>query len=248
VTQASNVTGAIFPIDKISAAVRRVGALLSVDGSQFIPTHRERFSELGIDFLSFSMHKLGGPTGIGALCMSKEALVACRPWLPGGGTVRSVRLVDGRVDVRYLDGAARHEGGVQDYAGILGAGAAIEFIKGLGYDVISEHVAALQAYARKKLSSHPEVRIISLTGGLDSLLTFCFTDERLSLEDFSIFLNEHPERLIAVRCGHHCAQPLHDKLVRGGNTMRLSFFAYNDFGDIDAFMGRLAEYLEICRS
>jgi cysteine desulfurase / selenocysteine lyase len=236
-SQASNVTGAIFPVKQIAEVVHAVGALLSVDGSQYIATHREDFAVNDIDFLSFSLHKIGGPTGLGALCLKKSLLANCPAWLPGGGTVRSVKVDEtGKIVVRYLDGVQRLEGGVQDYASIIGAGATVDFLEDLGYESITNHVASLHTYALKKFASIPQVRPVSMDGGLGSIVSFCFVDDKYSLDDFSIFLNDHPEFLIAVRYGHHCAQPLHDKLVGGGNTMRISFYVYNTFGDIDILL------------
>ena len=232
-TAMSNVTGTITPVRQIVDAAHAAGALVSLDACQYVPHVPTDVTELDADFLSFSAHKMLGPTGLGVLWGREDLLDAMPPFLGGGGMILDVSL-DGFIPDEL---PAKFEAGTPPIAETVGLHAAIDYLDGIGMDTVRQHEIALTGYA-----------LNTLTEKLGDKLTIhgpCDPAERggvlsLALEgvhphDVSQVLDDHA---VCIRPGHHCAKPLM-KVLGVGATARASVYVYNDTDDID----RLAEAL-----
>jgi len=233
VTHISNVTGATLPVERIIALAHASGAKVLVDGCQAVPRMPIDVRALGCDFYTFSGHKAYGPTGIGVLYGRYEVLDAMPPWQGGGGTILNVEIDH----TDFQEPPHRFEAGTPDIAGAVGLAYAVDFIEGLDRAAIQEHEEALTGYGIDRLSRIPGVNIVP--GGPRRLSILSFNVEGVHPHDVGTVLDQHG---VAVRVGHHCAQPLMEKLGLAG-TVRASLGVYNDEGDID----RLAEAVEACR-
>jgi cysteine desulfurase/selenocysteine lyase len=238
VTHISNVTGALLPVARIVELAHAPrggngGALVLIDGCQAVPRMPVDVRALGCDFYAFSGHKAYGPTGTGVLYGRLEALEAMPPWQTGGGMITNVTYKE----TEFLEPPHRFEAGTPDIAGAVGLGRAIDFIEELGRDRIRDHEAALTGYGVDRLSRIPGVQLVA--GGQRRLSILSFNLDGVHPHDVGTVLDQHN---VAVRVGHHCAQPLMDKLGIAG-TVRASLGVYNDEADID----RLAEAIEACR-
>jgi cysteine desulfurase/selenocysteine lyase len=233
VTHVSNVTGAILPIERIVELAHAQGARVLVDGCQAIPRMPVDVQALGCDFYVFSGHKVYGPSGIGVLWGRYELLAAMPPWQTGGGMITQVTAEH----TEFQDPPHRFEAGTPDISGAVGLKLALDFVESLGRDVIREHEEALTGYAIDRLSRIPDLNL--LKGGQRRLSVLSFTLDGVHPHDVGTVLDQHG---VAVRVGHHCAQPLMDKLGIAG-TVRASFGVYNDRDDIDA----LVAAVEACR-
>ena len=233
VTHISNVTGTLLPIERIVQLAHRKGAKVLVDGCQAVPRMPVDVQALGCDFYVFSGHKAYGPTGTGILYGRYDALAAMPPWQTGGGMISSVEYAK----TEFLEPPHRFEAGTPDIAGAVGLGLAFDFIEGIGREAIAEHEQALTGYAVDRLSRIPDVQVVP--GGQRRLSVVSFNVDGVHPHDVGTVLDQHG---VAVRVGHHCAQPLMDKLGVAG-TVRASLGVYNDRDDIDA----LAAAVEACR-
>ncbi|MGC2412571.1 MAG: cysteine desulfurase [Stellaceae bacterium] len=233
VTHISNVTGALLPVARIVELAHAQGALVLVDGCQAVPRMPVDVQVLGCDFYAFSGHKAYGPTGTGVLYGRWDALLSMPPWQTGGGMIANVTYEK----TEFQEPPHRFEAGTPDIAGAVGLAQAIGFIEGLGRDNIREHEAALTGYGVDRLSRIPGVQLVA--GGQRRLSILSFNLDGIHPHDVGTVLDQHG---VAVRVGHHCAQPLMDKLGIMG-TVRASFGVYNDETDID----RLAAAVEACR-
>ena len=233
VTHISNVTGALLPVARIVGLAHARGALVLVDGCQAVPRLPVDVQALGCDFYAFSGHKAYGPSGIGVLYGRWDALLAMPPWQSGGGMITNVTYPQ----TEFQEPPHRFEAGTPDIAGAVGLAQAIDFIEGIGRAAIREHEAALTGYGVDRLSRIPGVQLVG--GGQRRLSILSFNLDGVHPHDVGTVLDQHN---VAVRVGHHCAQPLMDKLGIAG-TVRVSLGVYNDEADID----RLAEAVEACR-
>jgi cysteine desulfurase/selenocysteine lyase len=233
VTHISNVTGALLPVARIAELAHAKGALVLVDGCQAVPRMPVDMRALGCDFYVFSGHKAYGPTGTGVLYGRWDALLAMPPWQTGGGMIESVTYPK----TEFQEPPHRFEAGTPDIAGAVGLARAIGFIEGLGRERICEHEMALTGYGIDRLSRIPGVELVG--GGQHQLSIVSFNLDGVHPHDVGTVLDQHG---VAVRVGHHCAQPLMDKLGLAG-TVRASLGVYNDEADLD----RLAEAVEACR-
>ena len=211
----------------------RSGAKVLIDGCQAVPRMPVDVRALGCDFYVFSGHKAYGPTGIGVLWARYELLEAMPPWQTGGGTILNVEIDH----TDFQDPPHRFEAGTPDIAGAVGLGLACDFIERIGREAIREHEEALTGYAVDRISRIPGVTVVP--GGQRRISVFSFNVEGVHPHDVGTVLDRHN---VAVRVGHHCAQPLMEKLGLAG-TVRASLGVYNDETDID----RLAEAIEACR-
>jgi cysteine desulfurase / selenocysteine lyase len=234
VTGLSNVLGTIPPVRRIADAAHEAGALVLVDGSQYVPHMATDVAALGADFFVFTGHKMLGPTGIGALWAPTELLEAMPPFLGGGDMIRDVRL-DGFTpnDVPW-----KFEAGTPPIAEVIGLGAAIDYLNGLGMQAVREHEIELTAYAMRSLKGRYGDDIViygpSEPAGRGGVLSFAF--HGIHPHDISQVLDQHG---VCVRAGHHCAKPLMRRLGVGA-TARASFYVYNDEADVDALADALA--------
>ena len=233
VTHISNVTGTLLPIARIVELAHAKGARVLVDGCQALPRMPVDVQALGCDFYVFSGHKAYGPTGTGILYGRYDVLQSMPPWQTGGGMITSVEYAK----TEFQDPPHRFEAGTPDIAGAVGLGLALDFIESLGREAIAEHEQALTGYAVDRLSGIPDVRMAP--GGQHQLSVISFNIDGVHPHDVGTVLDQHG---VAVRVGHHCAQPLMEKLGIAG-TVRASLGVYNDEADID----RLAKAVEACR-
>jgi cysteine desulfurase/selenocysteine lyase len=232
-THLANATGALVPIETVTRLAHRHGAKVLVDGCQAAPRLAVDVQALDCDFYVFSGHKTYGPTGIGVLYGKYELLSAMPPWQGGGEMILNVTFEKSE----FQDPPHRFEAGTPDISGAIGLGAAIDFIEELGRDNILEHEEALTGYGVDQLSRIPNLRLIE--AGQRRLGILSFDLEGVHAHDLAQVLDQHN---VAVRAGHHCAQPLVDKLGLAATT-RASLGVYNDESDID----RLAAALRAAR-
>ena len=235
VTHKSNVLGTVNPIVELSKAAHDAGALVVVDGAQAVPHAAVDLPALGVDAYAFSAHKMLGPTGVGVLWARPELLEEMDPFLGGGEMIREVFLDR----ASYNEIPWKFEAGTPNIAGVVAFGAAIEYLRTLGLAELAAHERKLTAYAYERLSDLGGLTIygprdISRRAGV-----LTFYDKDVHPHDMSTILDTYG---IAVRAGHHCAQPL---MRRFGvvATARASFHCYNDTDDVDA----LVDALQKCR-
>jgi cysteine desulfurase/selenocysteine lyase len=233
VTHVSNVTGTIMPVAAITRLAHEKGAAVLVDGCQAVPHMPVDVQAIGCDFYVFSGHKLYGPTGTGILYGRYDALEAMPPWQTGGSMISHVAYEG----TEFLAPPHRFEAGTPDIAGAVGLARAIGFVEGIGRDNIQAHDEALTGYAVDVLSRLPGIELVA--GGQRRTSVLSFNLDGVHPHDVGTVLDQHE---VAVRVGHHCAQPLMDKLGLAG-TVRASLGIYNDAADID----RLAAAVEACR-
>jgi cysteine desulfurase/selenocysteine lyase len=195
-----------------------------IDGCQAAPRLPVDVQTLGCDFYAFSGHKTYGPTGIGVLYCRHELLSAMPPWQGGGEMILSVTFEK----TEFQDPPHRFEAGTPDISGAIALGTAIDFIEELGRDNILEHEEALTGYGVDRLSRIPGLRLLG--AGQRRLGILSFDLEGVHPHDLATVLDRHH---VAVRAGHHCAQPLMERLGLAGTT-RASLGVYNDECDIDA--------------
>jgi len=224
VTHMSNVLGTINPITEIAAEAHAAGALVMVDGAQSVPHLPVDVQTLGADFLAFSGHKMCGPTGIGVLWGREALLDAMPPFLGGGDMIRRVHLYD----FKYNELPYKFEAGTPSIAEAIGLGAAIEYLTGIGMETIQAHEQQIIAYALERLEEVPGVKVYGPAawrrGGVAA---FSFGD--VHPHDVAQLLDRYG---IAVRAGHHCAMPLHDRYDLPATT-RASFYLYNNNEEVD---------------
>jgi cysteine desulfurase/selenocysteine lyase len=232
-THVANATGAVVPVETVARLAHARGAKVLIDGSQAAPRLPVDVRALGCDFYALTGHKVYGPTGIGALYARYDLLDAMPPWQGGGEMILHVSFEK----TEYQHPPHRFEAGTPDIAGAIGLGAALDFIDELGRESILEHEEALTGYGVDRLSRIPGLRL--LDAGQRRLGILSFDLEAVHPHDVATVLDQHH---VAVRAGHHCAQPLMETLGLSGTT-RASLGVYNDERDIDA----LAAAIEACR-
>lgn len=220
----SNVLGAINDVRAIADLAHAKGAVLIVDGAQGAPHLRTDVRAMDCDFYALSAHKMLGPTGAGALWARAELLEAMPPFLGGGEMIRKVRIEDSS----YAGIPARFEAGTPNIAEAIGLGAAIDYLEGIGMDAIAEHDAALTRYALERLGSLDGVALYGPQGA-DRGGIVSFNIAGVHAHDVASSLDEEG---VAVRSGHHCAQPLHDRLGLAA-SVRASFYLYTTEEEID---------------
>jgi cysteine desulfurase / selenocysteine lyase len=221
----SNVLGSVLDARRAAELAHTVGARLLLDGCQAVPRLPVDVAALGCDFYVFSGHKLYGPTGIGVLWGKGELLANMPPWQGGGAMIEKVSF-DGTT---YGPPPARFEAGTPHIVGALGLHAAIDYVEGIGLDAIHSHEAALVTAAREALRGVNSVRLF---GPEDSAGIVSFAVEGVHPHDVGTILDEGQ---VAIRAGHHCAQPLMQHLGVDA-TARASFGVYNGVNDIDALI------------
>lgn len=224
-TQQSNVLGTINPVTAIAERAHAVGALMLVDGAQSVPHMPVNVQTLGADFLAFSGHKMCGPTGIGVLWGRRALLDAMPPFLGGGSMIDQVYLDHSD----YADVPNRFEAGTPAIGEAIALGAAVEYLAGVGLDGIREHEHHLTDYALAALRQVPGVRLFGPPSADERGGAIAFTLAGVHPHDIAAVLDEEG---IAVRAGHHCAQPLHQVLDVPA-TARASFYLYNSTDEID---------------
>jgi cysteine desulfurase/selenocysteine lyase len=233
-THVSNVLGTVNPVAELTQLARARGALVVVDGAQAVPHLPVDVRELGCDFYAFSGHKMYGPTGIGVLWGRAERLAETEPWQGGGSMIRSVSFEK----TTFADPPERFEAGTPDIAGAIGLGAAALYLEALGMDAVAAHEQELLAYALERLASIPALRLIGRPRQRAGAISFVTGD--VHPHDLGTFLDREG---IAVRVGHHCAQPI---MAHYGvpATTRASLGVHNGADDIDALVAGIRRVLE----
>jgi cysteine desulfurase / selenocysteine lyase len=226
VTQLANATGAMVPVESIAKMAHAKGAKFLVDGCQAAPRMKVDVRAIDCDFYAFSGHKTYGPTGIGVLYGKRELLQAMPPWQAGGDMILNVTFEK----TTFQDPPARFEAGTPDISGAIGLATALDYIENLGLDAIEAHEATLTEYGIAQLAQLPGVRLVPAGQRRFGILSFAV--DGIHPHDVASILDQHK---VAVRAGHHCAQPLMDKLDLAATT-RASFGVYNDESDIDALV------------
>jgi len=235
VTHVSNVLGTENPLAEISRLAHEAGALVLADGAQAAPKMAVDVAELGVDFYAVTGHKLYAPTGIGALWARLDLLRAMPPFLGGGSMIRKVT----KEGTTYADPPTRFEAGTPAIAQAIGMASALRWMDGLGMDSIREHEQQIAAYALAQLGEVPGLRVFGPPPGPERLGPVSFELDGVHAHDVSEILDRHG---VAVRAGHHCAQPLMDRLGIPA-TARASFGVYTTPEEID----RLVEGLHDAR-
>ena len=228
-THMSNVLGSINPIDKISEITKKIDAIFIVDAAQSVSHIPVDIQNLGCDFITFSGHKMLGPTGIGVLWGSFKMLESLPPFLSGGEMIETVTLEN----ATWNEVPYKFEAGTPNYVQAIGLGTAVEYLSNIGMENVQEHEKKLTEYAIEKLKTIPELYIHGSPSSRGGVISFNIN--KIHPQDLSQFLNEDN---ICIRVGHHCAQPLL-KTLGETSTARISFYVYNDSSDIDKFVESL---------
>lgn len=230
VTHVSNVLGSVNPVSEIINLAHSHGIPVAVDGAQSVPHIRVNVQELGADFYAFSGHKIYGPTGIGVLYGRKELLEQMPPYQGGGEMIKRVTFEK----TTYNELPYKFEAGTPDYVGSIALASALDYVQGIGMDNIASYESELCNYAIERLNAIPDMRIIGNAGHRSAVVSFLVGN--IYPSDMGTLL----DRLgIAVRTGHHCAEPLMDRMGIPG-TVRASLAFYNTKSEIDS----LAESIE----
>jgi cysteine desulfurase/selenocysteine lyase len=235
VSQLSNVVGTIAPIAEVCRLAHAVGAVVLVDGAQAVAHLAVDVAALGCDFYAFSGHKLYAPTGAGVLWGRRALLAAMPPWQTGGEMVASVAYEA----VRYREPPYRFEAGTPDIAGVIGLGAAVAYLRSLDRAAVMRHEARLHGRLRAALAEVDGVRVV----GDPEAAVVAFTVEGAHPHDVATIVDGEG---VAIRAGHHCAEPLHHRLGVAASA-RASLALYSDDADIEALAGALANVRRVLR-
>jgi cysteine desulfurase/selenocysteine lyase len=235
-THMSNVLGTINPAAEIIRLAHEAGAVTLVDAAQSVPHLKVDVQALGTDFLAFSAHKMCGPTGIGVLYGKMELLEAMPPFLGGGDMIKEVKLRSFRTNALPY----KFEAGTPAIAEAVGFGAAVDYLSSLGMDAIAAHEHEITEYALERLEEIPGVNVFGPSaqhkGGVAA-----FTLDGVHPHDVAQILDQDG---IAVRAGHHCAQPLHEKFGLPA-TSRASFYLYNTKEEVDLLVSGIYKVKEL---
>jgi cysteine desulfurase/selenocysteine lyase len=229
----SNVLGIVNPVAEIVALAGRVGALTVLDACQSAPHLALNLPALGVDLAVFSGHKVFAPYGIGALWGRAEVLDALPPFLTGGSMITSVTLDE----AEYLPPPQRFEAGTQPVSQAIGFAAAVRYLDALGHDAIARHEASLARRMRDGLREIPGVRLLGDAEGVERVALWVFDVDGVHAHDVGQFLDA---RGVAVRVGHHCAQPLHRRLGLTA-SVRASAAFYNTDDEVDRMLQAVAD-------
>lgn len=229
ISHVSNSLGTVLPVAAIAERAKAAGAVVLVDGAQAAAHVEVDVDAIGCDFYALSAHKLYGPTGVGVLWGRRALLEAMPPWQGGGDMVVSVRF-EGST---YREPPYKFEAGTPDILGVIGLGAALDWLEAKEPDCIFAHERDLLAYATRALQSVPQLRLIGTARDKAAVLSFAIGD--LHPHDLATALDLEG---IAVRAGHHCAQPVMDHFGLPA-TVRASVGVYTDRNDVDALASAL---------
>jgi cysteine desulfurase / selenocysteine lyase len=228
---ANNSLGTVLPVEEMTRLAKRHGAVVLIDGAQSVAHLPVDVQQFGCDYFVFSGHKIFGPTGIGAVYGRKELLEIMPPWQGGGNMIKSVTFEE----TTYSDIPAKFEAGTPNVADAHGLGVALEYVKRIGRENIARHEHQLLEYATEQLGQLSFLRLIGSPQEKVAVLSFVHRDR--PVEEVGKFLNQHG---IAVRSGHHCAQPSLRRFALEA-TVRPSFSFYNTFEEIDRMVAALKQ-------
>src|SRR5512147_2182099 len=235
-THMSNVLGTINPAAEIIRLAHEAGAVTVVDGAQSVPHFKVDVQDLDADFLAFSAHKMCGPTGIGALYGKTALLESMPPFLGGGDMIKEVKLRSFRPNTL----PHKFEAGTPAIAESVGFGAAVDYLSAVGMDAIAAHEHAITEYALERLEEVPGVKVFGPSAQHKGGVT-AFTLSGIHPHDVAQILDKDG---IAVRAGHHCAQPLHEKFGIPA-TSRASFYLYSTKEEVDMLVNGIYKVKEL---
>lgn len=235
IAHVSNALGSVTPVHDVCALARARGVPVLLDGAQAVAHVPVDVRALGCDFYAFSGHKLYGPTGVGALWARGSVLDAMPPWQGGGDMIASVSFEQ----TTYNVVPHKFEAGTPNIAGVIGMGAAIDWIGGVGLEAIAAHEHTLLVYATDALRAIPGVRLIGTAR--DKAAVISFVMDGVHPHDIGTILDQEG---VAIRTGHHCAQPVMDRFGVPA-TARASFAAYNTRDDVDALVKAIQRVREL---
>ena len=235
----SNVLGTVQPVAELVARARAVGALAVLDACQSAPHLPLDLHALGVDFAVLSGHKMLGPTGVGALYGRRELLEALPPFLTGGSMITTVTLED----AEYLPPPQRFEAGTQRVSQAIALGAAVEYLSRIGMDRVAAHEAALGRRLVEGLRELDGVRVLGPVGDAERVGLAAIDVPGIHAHDLGQYLDA---RGIAVRVGHHCAQPLHRRLGATAST-RASAYLYTTPDEVEEYLAALPDALAFFR-
>jgi cysteine desulfurase/selenocysteine lyase len=234
-THVSNALGSVNPVKRMTEMAHRRHIPVLIDGAQAVPHTAVDVQALDCDFYAFSGHKVYGPTGIGVLYGKTSLLEAMPPYQGGGDMISSVTFEK----TTYNKLPYKFEAGTPDIAGVIGLGAALEYVADVGMDIIAAHEHDLLDYATARLSAMPGVRLIGTAAEKAGVLSFVLSD--IHPHDVGTILDQEG---IAIRTGHHCSQPVMDRFCIPA-TARASFAIYNTHEDIDALAKGIEKVREV---
>jgi cysteine desulfurase/selenocysteine lyase len=235
VTHVSNSLGTVNPVSEIARLAHQAGALVLVDGAQGAAHLGADVEALGADFYALSAHKLYGPTGVGLLWGRRELLNAMPPYQGGGDMITSVTFEK----THYRQSPARFEAGTPDIAGVIGLGAALGYIEKVGLEKAAAHEDALLKYGTALLQEIPGVHLVGTARHKVAVLSF--TIDGVHPHDIGTILDKDG---VAIRAGHHCAQPVMDRLGIPA-TARASLALYNTSAELDALAASVRKVIKI---
>ncbi len=239
VVHLSNSLGTINPVERIVELAHAQGAKVLIDAAQSASHLSIDVRDIDCDFLVFSGHKVYGPTGIGVLWGKAELLEAMPPWQGGGDMIHTVTFEK----TTYADLPNKFEAGTPDIAGVVGLGAALDYLESVGLAAAAVHEDALLQHATEKIKQIRGVRIVGNAMNKAAVLSFVVEEPRMSTLDIGTKLDLEG---IAVRTGHHCCQPMMDRFGIAG-TARASFALYNTLAEVDTFAAVLGQIVEEAR-
>ena len=235
ITHVSNALGTINPLRQIVTLAHDRGIGVVVDGAQAVPHMKVDVRELDCEFYTFSSHKMFGPTGVGAVYGKLHLLEAMPPYQGGGEMIKSVTFEK----TTYNDVPHKFEAGTPNIAGVIGFAAAVHYLDGIGFDRIAAYEHELLSYATEMLSKIPEIRLIGTAAEKAAVLSFVV--DGVHAHDVGTILDSEG---IAVRTGHHCAQPVMDRFAVPA-TVRASLAFYNTPAEIDAMVVALRNVIKV---
>lgn len=229
VTHVSNVLGTVNPIAKIVALAHNAGARVLVDGAQSTPHFPVDVQALDCDFFTFSGHKMLGPTGIGVLYGKEDILEEMPPFLGGGDMIADVWIDH----ATYNELPIKFEAGTPPFVEAIGLGAAVDYLNAIGMERVWKHELEITSYVLSELKKVPDIRIFGPETQRAGVISFCLDD--IHPHDIATVLDQYG---VAIRTGHHCAQPLMRRLGVSG-TARASFYLYNTLEEVDVLVNSL---------
>jgi len=238
IAHVSNALGTINPVVELTAKAHAAGAIVLVDGAQAVPHQRIDVQALDCDFYAFSGHKMFGPTGTGVLYGKRVLLAALPPYQGGGDMILTVSFERST----YNSLPYKFEAGTPNITGVVGLGAAIDYLEGIDFDAVALHEHALLEYAtRRLLADVPRARVIGTAAAKASVLSFVI--DGIHPHDIGTIVDRDG---VAIRTGHHCAMPIMERFGVAA-TARASFAFYNTFDDVDRLIAGLKRAVEIFR-
>jgi cysteine desulfurase/selenocysteine lyase len=237
ITHMSNVTGSIIDFEQIKVKAKKFNVPILIDGCQYVPHKKLNIQELDPDFYVFSAHKLYGPSGLGILYMKDKWIQRLGPYQGGGSMIKNVDTDSST----YLNGFQKFEAGTPPIAQVIGLSSSLDFINEIGIDKIYEYESKLTQYAYNQMIQNNDIQIYGDFSNQTSIISFNI--DGVHFNDLAMFLDK---KNIAIRTGHHCAQPFMKYFNISGNA-RMSVGIYNTKDDIDYFIKSIIEVKEILK-